>query len=65
MLFQTDKIDGQGGKIMQKILITDFIGTLIPDDIEMAEYQCGYGDALNAGSRITTIFNDEKYSSKY
>lgn len=49
---------------MQKILITDFFGTLISSDIEQAEYKCGYGDLLDTSDRITNILKDEKYSSK-
>ncbi len=50
---------------MQKILITDFFGTLISSDIEQAEYKCGYGNQLdNSGNHIINILNDEKYSSK-
>lgn len=49
---------------MQKILITDFFGTLISSDIEQAEYKRGYGDLLDTMNRITNILNNEKYSSK-
>ena len=49
---------------MKKILISDFIGTLVPDDIERAEYQCGYGDLLNTSSQLSTILDDQKYSNK-
>lgn len=50
---------------MQKILITDFFGTLISSDIEQAEYKCGYGNQLdNSCNRIMNILDDEKYSSK-
>lgn len=50
---------------MQKILITDFFGTLIASDIEQAEYKCGYGNLLDSScNHIINILNDEKYSNK-
>ena len=49
---------------MQKILVTDFFGTLVADDIERAEYNCGYGDLLDTVNRIWDICNDIEYSKK-
>lgn len=49
---------------MKKILITDFFGTLVPDDIEKAEYQCGYGNLLDTTSRLSKILDNPNYSSK-
>lgn len=49
---------------MKKILIADFFGTLIADDIEQSEYQCGYGDLLNRLDHMTDILNNKEYANE-
>lgn len=50
---------------MLKIIVTDFFGTLMPDNIQVAEYQCGYGSNLiNSQFRISDILNNTQYSNK-
>ncbi len=50
---------------MLKIIITDFFGTLMPDDIQAAEYQCGYSSNLiNDAFRMSKILNNTQYSNK-
>ncbi len=50
---------------MLKIIVTDFFGTLMPDDIQVAEYQCGYGsNSINDLFRISKILNNTQYSNK-
>ncbi|MCI9434935.1 MAG: hypothetical protein HFI86_06675 [Bacilli bacterium] len=50
---------------MLKIIVTDFFGTLMPDNIQVTEYQCGYGSNLiNDQFRILDILNNTQYSNK-
>ena len=50
---------------MKKILIADFFGTLVADDISQAEYQCGYSKLVHSGlDNIGDILDDEEYTNK-